>query len=116
MPYATELETILQDVQASSFKSEADRIRVRDALFEALRRVQSPWDIVWDHCWVGGVTNATVKTLIDVGLFTKWAEAGGKASTSSQLARLVGADSLLISTLETPVIRFKYTDCILQDV
>lgn len=87
----------LQGVSESSFANEAERVRVRDALTEALRKVQSPWDIVWDHIWVSGATNASVKTLIDAGVFRKWAERGGSSMPCAKLADLTGTDELLIS-------------------
>lgn len=88
----------LQGIDENAFANEAERVRVRDALFEALRKVQSPWDIVWDHIWVSGATNASVKTLIDAGVFEKWAERGGSSKTCEKLADLTGTDELLIST------------------
>lgn len=97
MASADDLIKSLEGLQASSFADEKERVRARDALFECLRRVQSPWDIVWDHNWVNPATNASIKTLIDVGLFKKWAEIGGKQQTSDELAKLVNADSVLIS-------------------
>jgi hypothetical protein len=102
MASADQLITTLQEINASSFANEAERVRVRDALFEALRRVQSPWDIVWDHNWVNGATNASVKTLIDAGVFKKWAANGGSPKTCAELADLTGADELLISTSYRP--------------
>ncbi|KAL2022628.1 hypothetical protein VTK56DRAFT_4972 [Thermocarpiscus australiensis] len=96
MSSADQLIASLQGVDASSFASEAERIRARDAVFEALRRIQSPWDIAWDHVWVSGAINACIKTLIDAGVFKKWAEAGGEPITCSKLAELTGADELLI--------------------
>ncbi|KAJ2983280.1 hypothetical protein NQ176_g796 [Zarea fungicola] len=92
-------EKLIQDLESLNstvFTSEVERLRARDALFAALRRVQSPWDIVWDQNWVNPATNASVKTLIDAGIFSKWADAGGAAKTSTELAELVGADVLLI--------------------
>ncbi|AEO55158.1 hypothetical protein MYCTH_2298688 [Thermothelomyces thermophilus ATCC 42464] len=99
MASADQLIASLQGIDAKSFSSEAERIRARDAVFEALRRIQSPWDIAWDHCWVSGAINAAVKTLIDAGVFRKWAEAGGKPITSTKLAELTGADVLLIQRM-----------------
>ena len=93
------LRASLQGISANSFKTELERVQVRDALFEALRRVQSPWDIVWDHVWVTGATNASIKTLIEAGLFTKWAAEGGSEKTCTELAALTGADEVLISML-----------------
>lgn len=99
MASADELVANLQGIEANSFTTEADRIRARDALFEALRKVQSPWDIAWDHNWVNPAVNAAIKSLIDAGVFKKWAEAGGEPLTSAQLAELTGADVLLIRRL-----------------
>jgi len=101
MASADELIGTLQGLEAKSFSNETERVRARDALFECLRRVQSSWDIVWEQNWVNGATNASIKTLIDVGLFKKWAESGGKPQTSTELAELVGADGLLISMLRS---------------
>jgi hypothetical protein len=98
MTSADQLLSNLEGINSSSFANEAERVRARDALFEALRRVQSPWDIVWDHNWVAPATNASIKTLIEAGVFKKWAESGGKAKTCTELAELTGADELLIST------------------
>lgn len=96
MASVDQLIASLQGIDAKSFSSEAERIRARDAVFEALRRIQSPWDIAWEQCWVGGAITAAVKTLIDAGVFKKWAEAGGEPITSTRLAELTGADVLLI--------------------
>lgn len=97
MASADDLIHTLDRIQVNSFPIESERVRVRDALIVALRRVQSPWDLVWEHNWVNPATNASIKTLIDVGLFKKWAEAGWKSQTSTELAAFVGADESLIS-------------------
>lgn len=88
----------LSSITPSTFTTEAERLRARDALFEALRKVQSPWDIVWDHNWVNPATNASIKTLIDMGLFKKWNEEGGKSMSSKELAEMVGGgvDAVLL--------------------
>ncbi|KAH9906185.1 O-methyltransferase-domain-containing protein [Xylariomycetidae sp. FL2044] len=96
MASVDQLLNTLQTVGSGEFSSEAERIRVRDALTETLRRVQSPWDIAWEHAWVSGSTNAAIKTLIDAGVFVKWAEAGGDPITCTELAKLTGADPVLI--------------------
>jgi hypothetical protein len=98
MASADQLVASLEGVNAGSFANGAERIRARDAVFEALRRIQSPWDIAWEHNWVNGALNAAIKTLIDAGVFTKWAEAGGEPITCTKLAELTGADELLIRT------------------
>jgi hypothetical protein len=99
MASADQLVATLSAVDASSFANEAERVRARDALFDAMRRVQSPWDIVWDQIWVNGATIACVKTLIEAGVFDKWAECGNAPKTCAELAQLTGADELLISKL-----------------
>lgn len=97
MASADQLISNLQGIEAGSFASEAERVRAKDALIEALRKVQTPWDIAWDHNWVNGATNAAIKTLIDAGVFVKWAEAGGEPITTAKLAELTGADAQLLS-------------------
>jgi hypothetical protein len=89
----------LQDITSTSFANEAECILLKDALFETLRRVQSPWEIVWEHIWVNGTTNASIKTLIDAEVFKEWASCGGSPKTCAELADLTGADELLISKL-----------------
>lgn len=97
MTSASELLKSLQGVSETSFANEEERVRVRDALFETLRKVQSPWDLVWEHNWVNPATNASIKSLIEAGLFKKWAESGGGPKTCTELTELTGADELLIS-------------------
>ncbi|RYP57038.1 hypothetical protein DL769_009742 [Monosporascus sp. CRB-8-3] len=96
MASADQLISNLQGIEASTFANEAERVRARDALIETLRKVQSPWDLAWDHNWVNGATNAAIKTLTDAGVFKKWAEAGGEPITTAQLAELTGADAQLL--------------------
>jgi hypothetical protein len=97
MPSADELVKTLGDLTPDAFATEPERIRVRDALFQALRKVQSPWDIAWEQNWVNGATHASVKTLIDAGIFAKWMEIGGKPAKAGDLAALVKADEVLVS-------------------
>ncbi|KAI0005241.1 O-methyltransferase-domain-containing protein [Xylariaceae sp. FL0662B] len=96
MASADQLLANLRQIDASSFADEAERVRARDLLFETLRKVQSPWDIAWDHVWVNPATNAAIKTLIDAGVFKKWEEIGGKPTTCDEFAELTGADAVLL--------------------
>lgn len=96
MASADQLAANLEGLGAASFANEAERVRARDTLFEALRRVQSPWDVAWEHNWVNGSTSAAIKTLIDAGVFAKWAEAGWHPITCPQLADLTGAETQLL--------------------
>ena len=97
---AEKLVASLEGISAASFDREADRVRVRDALFETLRKVQSPWDIAWEQVWVNGATNAAIKTLIDAGVFTAWAANGpDEPKTCAELAAMTGADEQLLRRL-----------------
>ncbi|GKT51134.1 O-methyltransferase af390-400 [Colletotrichum spaethianum] len=97
MANADALIASLQDINGEAFTDNAERIRARYALYDALRKVQTPWDIAWDHIVVKGGGNAAIKTLIDAGVFEKWHEAGGGPVTCDELAKLTtGADALLI--------------------
>lgn len=104
MASADQLLATLEGIDGGSFANEAERVRARDGLFEALRRVQSPWDIVWDQIWVNSATVACAKTLIDAGVFEKWAECGNAPKTCAELAELTGADELLISNFISAII------------
>lgn len=97
MASPNQLVSSLESLTPDSFASETERVRVRDALFQALRTVQSPWDIAWEQNWVSGATNASIKTLVDAGIFAKWIEIGGKPAKAGHLAELVNADEVLIS-------------------
>lgn len=88
----------LNDIHVQDLPDNADRVRVRDALLHALRRMQTPWDIAWDHVVTRSGVNAAIKTLIDAGAFKKWDEAGGGPITCVELAKLTGADETLIRT------------------
>ncbi|TDZ33516.1 O-methyltransferase [Colletotrichum trifolii] len=89
----------LDELDASLFEDKADRVRVRDALYGALRRFQTPWNIGWDHVVTANGGTAAIKALIDAGVFEKWAEAGGGPMTCAEIAKLVDADELLIRRL-----------------
>lgn len=96
MSSTDELVTALEGIETGSFTNEPERIRVRDALYKALRKTQSPWDVAWEHSWVYSAVSACINTLIELGVFTKWAAADHKPITSTELAELTGADVLLL--------------------
>ena len=100
MTSTDQLIAYLEGLESASFTNEAERVRARDALFGALRKVQSPWDIAWDQNWVNPATNAAIKTLIDAGVFKKWAEKGDVPISCDELAAMTGADPLLIREYE----------------
>ena len=96
---ADQLIQVLEGIDKASFASnESDRVRVKEAARAALRRLQTPWDIAEEHGWQAILSLTTIKTLIDCGLWKKWVEAGGKASTTPELATLCGnIDAVLLS-------------------
>lgn len=96
MSSTDELLAALGGIETDSFTSEAERIRVRDALYKAFRKTQSPWDVAWEHSWTNSSTSACINALVQAGVFTKWAEAGHKPITSTELAELTGADVVLL--------------------
>lgn len=97
---ADRLIETLNSINADTF-APADHQRVKEALLGALRRVQTPFDIAYDHVWTESATTAAVKTLIDVGLWTKWAAAGHKPMTINELASLTSFDPVLLSMPST---------------
>ncbi|KAF4456477.1 sterigmatocystin 8-o-methyltransferase [Fusarium albosuccineum] len=99
MASADRLIKTLEGVDANSFANEAERVRAMDALALALSKVQKPWDIVWQHCWVNPATNACAKTLIDAGVFNEWVKSGGAEKTCGELAALTGTDEVLIKRM-----------------
>lgn len=96
MTSADQLIGALEGFDANSFVNETERVRAMNALNLALSKVHKPWDIVWQHCWVNPATNACIKTLIDLGVFSKWIKSGGGEKTCAELAELTGADVELI--------------------
>ena len=99
-PNMTSLEQListLQKVDKVNFKSESERVQAQNAILGALSRVQTPWDVAQQHIWGDPITTTIVKILVDVDLWKKWVEAGGKPSTSSELAGLVNVDPSLLS-------------------
>lgn len=86
----------LESIGDGSFKSESERLQLSNALLATLRRVQTPWDMACAHGWIELTTVAAIKTLIDAGLFTKWAEQGSTPLTTDEFAKLTGADAVLL--------------------
>lgn len=92
-----ELVAQLDNIDQSTIGSdEADRVTIKDALFAALRRVQSPFDTAFDLCWNNPAVDAATRTLIEVGLFEKWVAKGGQPSSGHDLASMTGVDPELM--------------------
>lgn len=99
MSSADQVVASLQGLTSTSFASEAERAKARDALFNAYRNVQTPWDVVQDSVWSEPVTLAAVKTFIDLDIWKKWGTQGFKPAGSKELADLGGADHVFTTRL-----------------
>ncbi|KAK7740598.1 hypothetical protein SLS62_011099 [Diatrype stigma] len=99
MTSANAIIQALEAINADSFADTNERHRVEDALVAALNRVRTPWDIGWNHVWVNAPTNASIKILIDAGIFKKWVENGSKPQTTDELAEFTSTDPALIRRL-----------------
>lgn len=87
----------LQNFDPTSLSGdEPERVRVREALYEAWRKTQSPWDVAWEHNWITVATSAATKTLFDMGIFQAWHDAGWKHQTTDELAAMTSTDPKLL--------------------
>ncbi|KAI0016084.1 S-adenosyl-L-methionine-dependent methyltransferase [Xylariomycetidae sp. FL0641] len=55
--------------------------------------------MAWDQAWVHGCIMAAITSLINVGIFVKWAEQGAKSITTAALAKLTSSDAVLLRRL-----------------
>ncbi|KAK8035792.1 S-adenosyl-L-methionine-dependent methyltransferase [Apiospora marii] len=87
----------LESADPGTCLDEAQRSKVTDALYAALRRFQQPWDIAFEQTFEHSLTHSAVKAAIDAGIFQEWAESGGGTKSSKDLAQLTNTDPVLIS-------------------
>lgn len=87
----------LERLDAGSLNGETERLQIRDALQKALRKIDKPDDIVQEHVNWYLTEISVVKSLIFAGVFGKWAEDGSEALSCTELARMTGADAVLLS-------------------
>lgn len=92
-----ELLSLLDKLNAGSFTDEADRLRVKDALQRALRKTSTPFEVSQEHVNWYFTEIAVVRALIFAGVFQHWAQAGSEKLTCQELAKLTGADVVLLS-------------------
>ncbi|KAK7215733.1 hypothetical protein V2G26_003736 [Clonostachys chloroleuca] len=85
----------LENISASTFPNEHERVRLRDALSKALAKIQTPWETIWNHNWENPVTQSCVRSLNYAGVFTHWAKDDSPKSCA-ELAALTGADEVLL--------------------
>lgn len=88
--------SLLEKLDAESFTNETDRLRVRDGLQKALRKISKPFEVIQEHVNWYFTEIAVVKSLIFAGVFEKWAQSGSEKLTCQELAELTGADAMLL--------------------
>ncbi|KAK1566271.1 S-adenosyl-L-methionine-dependent methyltransferase [Colletotrichum navitas] len=93
----TEYLRAVKDVTASSFVSEEDRAEALQATYEAVFRLESPWETYTRLYLNIPAVMAGLKVIKDLDLMNKWHEKGNIPMTSVELAELVGGcDSQLL--------------------
>jgi hypothetical protein len=90
------LITTLSAIDASTFENAADRAQVVDALLAAMRRVQTPWELAFEHGWTQPALATAIKTLVDASFWEKWSANGGHTANVSELSRITGVDAALL--------------------
>lgn len=92
-----ELVSLLDKLHAESFTDEAERLRIKDALQRALRRTSTAFEVSQEHVNWYLTEIAVVRSLIFAGVFQHWAQNGSEKMTCQELAKLTGADVVLLS-------------------
>ncbi|CCF33793.1 hypothetical protein CH063_05918 [Colletotrichum higginsianum] len=83
----------VENVTADAFASDKDRAKALQATYEAIARLESPWETVvriQANMAQQSAVTLGLKIIKDVGLMPKWHEKGNIPMTSAQLAELVG--------------------------
>lgn len=97
MASQNDLISLLDKLEAGSFTDEAERLRVKDALQRALRRTSTAFEVSQEHVNWYFTEIAVVRALIFAGVFKYWAQNGSEKLTCQELAKLTGADVVLLS-------------------
>lgn len=92
-----DLVSLLDKLNAGSFTDETERLRIKDALQSALRRTSTPFEVSQEHVNWYLTEIAVVRSLIFAGVFQHWAQDGSEKLTCQELAKLTGADVVLLS-------------------
>lgn len=67
-----------------------DRRLIVHELLLARRRLQSPFEVAFDHLWGDIAEIASIKSFIDAGIFHRWEQVGKARQSSQELAELGG--------------------------
>lgn len=90
----------LDATNVTSFKTDAERIRAKDAAAALLNRLENPTEAVVRQFLISPAVLSSWKVCIDLQLFTKWHGAGPPSIKSTQeLANLTASDAALLSTI-----------------
>ncbi|PPJ54572.1 hypothetical protein CBER1_06639 [Cercospora berteroae] len=92
---ATPLET-LRKLDKTSFQSEASRISALNEARALVRRLEQPWERMYDIAWTYPAFIASFRVAQDLNIFSQLTSA---PQSSSQLAEKVGADPVLLRRL-----------------
>ncbi|KAJ4386459.1 hypothetical protein N0V93_009355 [Gnomoniopsis smithogilvyi] len=91
--------SMLEKLNADTFIDETERLRVRDGLQKALRKISKPFEVSQEHVNWYFTEIAVVRALIFAGVFQKWAQNSSEKLTVQELAELTGADVVLLRRL-----------------
>ncbi|KAJ0160691.1 Demethylsterigmatocystin 6-O-methyltransferase, partial [Colletotrichum tanaceti] len=83
----SEYLSAVENITADAFASDKDRAEALQATYEAIGRLESPWET---FVRIQPAVDVGVKLIKDVGLMPKWHEKSNVPMTSAQLAELVG--------------------------
>lgn len=97
MSSVEEVVKLIDGLDKASCGNKTERVMLQLALARANRRLQSPWDVAYEHCWEAPATAGSLDTLTEVGLWDEWVKAGAKPSTPEELSKLVPMDAVLLS-------------------
>ncbi|CAK1363846.1 Demethylsterigmatocystin 6-O-methyltransferase [Cercospora beticola] len=92
---ATHLET-LRKLDKTSFQSEASRIVALNEARALVRRLEQPWERMYDVAWTYPAFIASLRVAQDLNIFSHLTSS---PQSSSQLAEKVGADPVLLRRL-----------------
>lgn len=97
MSLLEDVSSLLEKMNAESFADETERRRVKDGLHKAFRKASTPFEVIQDHLNWYFSEIAIVRALIFAGVFQHWARSGSNSLTCHELARMTGADVVLLS-------------------
>lgn len=83
---------VMEGVKFENFSSK-DRLRLMDAAYRCRRTLQTERELGWEAAVTMPILSSAIATLVRANVFPRWAEAGWKPKTSTELAELIGPDA-----------------------